>query len=195
LFNETSYNRNHGLRSFSTGLGALGDYVHQGDTLYWAGNVAGLAQGGGTWIPGFYSGNKSWSDTFNGFLSLLSGEGFQIVKSENNESAKSIAVNVVAPVDFSNIGDVNGLISGIAGQAGFQLQATNIQPGARNLATPQPSPWVNPIGTAAGFWGDEIGKGAQTFWDSLSGASQGGGGMNLLVIGGLALAALFILKK
>lgn len=187
MFNET------GMGYVNSHFGSLGDYVHRGDVLYWAGTVASVA-GSSSYYPWLAS--SPWSATLDRFLSLVRGEGFTVLNSEANEDAKSIAINVRAPGDFSDAEDVKGLLAGIAGQAGFNLRASMIRANPRPLATEQPSPWSDPIGTAGSFWGSEISSGAQSFWGALTGGEDGGSSvMNLAVIGGLALLAVVMLRR
>lgn len=195
MFNETG------------GFGDLANapnYVFGGARIYWAGNVGNMV-GSGFSIPGVYSSVPSWDSAVAQFRAGLNSE-FRGVQLEANENAKSLGVNVTAPGDFADLGDVQALIDGIAGSSGFNLVAsmarfitnprtdgvTTPNVGGGNLATEQPG--GDPFAVAANFWGSEIGSTAQGFWDSLTGSDQGGG-MNLLVIAALAIGAVMILKK
>lgn len=188
MFNEIGYS--------STQLGYLGDPVSAGDTLHWSANVAGLSVttgtfDGGSWISG------SWLDTWNKFLSLLQGEGFGILKASQNEDARNLAANVRAPIGFADIGDANGLISGIANQAGFQLSGTNIQAGGRPIESPTASPWSNPLGTAATFWGNEAGNVVDSFKKGLGVESllPDVNTTTWLVVGAVVLGAVFFMRR
>jgi len=216
MFNEVSYSRHHskpisllgGPRRAMTGFGDLGNqpnYVFAGARIYWAGNVNSLI-GSGFSIPGVYSSVPSWGSVVDRFQAGLNSE-FHGVQLEANENAKSLGVNVTAPGDFADLQDVKGLIDGIAGSSGFSLSASMARfisnprsdqgstpdVGGGNLSTGAPS--SDPFTVAANFWGTEIGNTASSFWGGLTGESGEGGGMNMLVIAGLAIAAVVLLKK
>jgi hypothetical protein len=156
-------------------LGDVDDYAPRG-SYYWAGTVQDVA--------------GSWARALEDFKSKLGQNGLQY-RIEENQASGSLALNVTTPLDFGDANDLRALIDGIANEAGFRFRASMIRAGDRPLETPPPSPWTNPIGNAGQFWGSEITGGA----DSLAKGLGLESGSNLLLIGGLALLAFFLLGK
>jgi hypothetical protein len=169
MFNETSYSFGY--------AGGLGDAIVTGQALYWAGTVADVA---GDW-------NRALAD----FESKVAGEGFA-ARFEANKDSSSLAANITAPGDFADSNDIKAILDGIANESGFRLRASMITPGARPLSTPAAA--GDPFAVAGDFWGSEIGKASSSVLKGLTGADPGGMS-TLLVVGGLAVLALFLLKR
>lgn len=171
MFNETQY------------LNDLSDYVHGGDTLYYAATVNTSGDPLGIIPGGTGPGDRA---KIQQIIADIQSNGFVILNQEILPGAGSIAFNVRAPGDFADSHDVQALFDGIVQSSGLRLLASNLQHRALNLAGPgtiNPDADKGVIEVAGEWWGSGISRALENIGSPLGiSGSMVGLGIGFLLV-------------